>query len=132
MNSLLGNNFFRSGLDFFDYGNRNQEIGYLKTDIYEKEDAYYLKIEVPGIEKENLDIYYEKGYLIVSVKQTEEIEEACDYIRKERFTKEMQRTFYVGEIREESIKASYQNGILTVRLEKMKEPSFNKKQITIE
>lgn len=130
MNYSLGNSFFRNGLDFFD--RNNKEIEYLRTDIYEQDEAYYLKVEVPGVDKSNLELGYENGYLTISVKQEKNYEEVEEYIRKERMTSEMQRTFYIGDIKEESIKANYENGILTVRLDKKEEAQETKKQITIE
>lgn len=132
MNYSLGNVFFRGNNDFFERGTGTREISYLKTDIYEKEDAYYLKIEVPGFNKNDLDISYENGYLTVTARKKEEIEEEGEYIRKERYTSEMQRSFYVGERKEDSIKANYENGILTISLEKEEEKTPIRKQIIIE
>ncbi len=125
--NYLGNGFFRNGLGF-----NNGEFNYLKTDIYEHDNTYYLKIEVPGIEKENIQVDYENGYLTVSVKQENIFEETNEYIRKERVMSEKERTFYVGDVNEDSIKASCQNGILTVTLDKKEEKKETKKQIIIE
>lgn len=125
--NYLGNGFFRNGLGF-----NNGEFNYLKTDIYEQDNTYYLKIEVPGIEKENIQIDYENGYLTVSVKQENILEEANEYIRKERVMSEKERTFYVGDVNEDSIKANCQNGILTITLDKKEEKKDTKKQIIIE
>lgn len=125
--NYLGNGFFRNGLGF-----NNGEFNYLKTDIYEQDNTYYLKIEVPGIEKENIQIDYENGYLTVSVKQENIFEEANEYIRKERVMSEKERTFYVGDVNEDSIKANCQNGILTITLDKKEEKKDTKKQIIIE
>lgn len=130
VNYSLGNSFFRNGFDFFD--RNNKEIEYLRTDIYEQDDAYYLKVEIPGVDKNNLELGYENGYLTIAVKQEKNYEEVEEYIRKERMTSEMQRTFYIGDIKEESIKANYENGILTVRLDKKEEVKETKRQITIE
>ncbi len=123
----LGNGFFRNGLGF-----NNGEFNYLRTDIYEQDNVYYLKIEVPGIEKENIRVDYENGYLTVSVKQEDIYEEVNEYIRKERIMSEKERTFYVGDIHEESIKASCQNGVLTITLDKSEEKKEEKRQIIIE
>ncbi|MCI9233690.1 MAG: Hsp20 family protein [Bacilli bacterium] len=125
--NYLGNGFFRSGLGF-----NNGEFNYLRTDIYEQDNVYYLKIEVPGVEKENIRIDYDSGYLTVSVKQENIYEESNEYIRKERIMSEKERTFYVGDINEESIKANYQNGVLTVSLDKNEEKKETKRQIIIE
>ena len=126
MNYSLGNSFFRSGII-----NQNQEFNYLKTDIYEKDNTYYLKIEIPGANKEDISIDYENGYLTVSVTEDHTYEDIGDYIRKERITSEKERTFYVGEIKEESIKACFENGILNITLEKKEEQS-RKRQIVID
>lgn len=125
--NYLGNGFFRNGLGF-----NNGEFNYLRTDIYEQDNVYYLKIEVPGIEKENIQIDYENGYLTVSVKQENVYEETNEYIRKERIMSEKERTFYVGDINEDSIKANCQNGVLTITLGKNEEKKDTKRQIVIE
>ncbi len=126
--NYFGNGFFRNSMDLFDRNNI-KETDYLRTDIYEKDDAYYLKIEVPGVDKNDIVVGFENGYLTVDVTQ-EHYEE--EYIRKERITEEMRRSYYLGEVNEDSIKANYENGILTIRLEKQKEKEQTKKQITIE
>lgn len=118
MNNAFTNNLFRNGFDLFD---RNTTVpSYLRTDIYEDENAYYLKVEVPGMSKENLTVDFENGYLTITVKNEKEDSEA--YIRKERIQTEMQRTFYIGEIKEDSIKANYENGLLIISLGKKEEP----------
>ncbi len=125
--NYLGNGFFRSSLGF-----NNQEFNYLRTDIYEQDGVYYLKVEVPGIEKENISVDYENGYLTISVTQENTYEETSEYIRKERIMSEKERTFYVGDIKEDSIKASCTNGILTITLNKNDEKKETRKQIVIE
>ena len=85
MNYGLGNRFFRNGFDIFEGGN-NRELESLKTDIYEQEDAYYLKIEVPGVKKEDIEVGYENGYLTILVEQDQTYEENGEYLRKERMT----------------------------------------------
>lgn len=127
MNYSLGNGFFRSSLGF-----NNQEFNYLRTDIYEQDNVYYLKMEVPGVEKDNIKVEYENGYLTVSVKQEDVYEETNEYIRKERIMSEKERTFYIGDIKEDSIKASCENGILTISLDKNDEPKETRKQIRVE
>lgn len=128
MNYTFGNSFFRNSMDLFDRNNI-KETEYLRTDIYEKDGAYYLKIEIPGVEKKDIEVGFENGYLTINVTQ-EHYEE--EYIRKERITEEMRRSYYLGEIDEDTIKANYENGILTIRLEKQKEKVETKKQIIIE
>ena len=93
----------------------------MKTDIKEKKDKYLIDIDLPGYEKENINIEIEDGYLTVHAtvsKNTDEKEEG-KFVRKERFSGECSRSFYVGDgIKEEDIKAKFKNGILQLTFPK--------------
>ncbi len=97
----------------------------MRTDIKEKDGNYIFTIDVPGVEKENIDIDLENGYLIVSSsmkKNVDEEEENGTYIYQERYSGECSRSFYVGEgIKEDDVKASFKNGILTISVPSNKE-----------
>ena len=96
----------------------------MKTDIIEKDDKYLLDIDLPGFEKKDIKISVEDGYLTVSAKKessTEDVKEG-NFIRKERYSGECSRSFYVGEdIEAEDVKASFKNGILTLDIPKKEE-----------
>ena len=112
--------------DFFNdpfFSNR-KEMKLMKTDIREKENEYLLDIDLPGYSKEDIKISVENGYLTVSAKkeETKEESEKGSYIKKERYSGECQRSFYVGEdIEAEDVKASFKNGILTLDIPKKEE-----------
>ena len=119
---------------FFEGGKRKyQEV--MKTDIKEKDGNYILEIDVPGYEKEDIQIELEDGYLTVTAKTNKNIDgEKEGYIYKERYVGECARSFYTGQgITEEDVKASFKNGtlILTFPKEETKQIE-NKKIITIE
>ena len=98
-----------------------KEMKLMRTDIKEKGDNYIIEIDLPGYEKEDIEIELEKGYLKVSAKTTKETDNSEDekYIHKERFYGECSRSFYVGEnLKEEDIKAAFKNGILTLTVPK--------------
>ncbi len=65
--------------------------------------------------------------------QSMEEKEEGKYLRRERYTGSCQRSFYVGEyLRQEDIRASFQNGILTLFVPKEdKTKTEEKKYITI-
>ncbi len=93
----------------------------MKTDIIEKDDKYQVDIDLPGFDKKDLKISVEGGYLTVTAKKETSNEEKKDgsYIRRERYSGECSRTFYVGEEYEaEDIKASFKNGILSLDIPK--------------
>lgn len=119
---------------FFEEENRRRQ-DIMKTDIKEKDGNYILEIDVPGYDKDNIQIELNKGYLIVTAKaNTDTKEEKDGYIYKERYIGECSRSFYAGEnIKEEDVKASFKNGTLILTFPKEETKQLEtKKIITIE
>lgn len=104
----------------------------MRTDIYEKDGVYHLEMDLPGFSKDNIQIDYDNGYITVEAKIEESNEEKGEYIHKEKFYGEYKRSFYLGDIKEEEIKAQYQDGILKLTLPKQVEQPNTKKQIQID
>ena len=102
------------------------------SDIYLKDDVYHIEIDIPGFNKEDLDISVNKGTIIVKAEKTKIEEENTDkkYLRQERRYSKMERSFYFSDIDEDSIKAEFTNGTLHLMLTKKQEEV--KKQITID
>ena len=105
----------------------------MNTDIIEKENGYELQIDLPGVTKEDIKIEMNKNLINISVSISKSSdEENKKYIRKERFTGEIKRSFNIGEdIDEDNINASFENGILYLNLPKKEENDSNKKFIEI-
>lgn len=105
----------------------------MNTDIIEKENGYELQIDLPGVKKEDIKIEMNKNLINISVSISKSSdEENKKYIRKERFTGEVKRSFNIGEdIDEDNINASFENGILYLNLPKKEENDSNKKFIEI-
>lgn len=104
----------------------------MRSDIYEENNQYVVEIDIPGFHKEDINIDYNNGYLNITAKKEEEIEDNKNYIRKERFYGKYQRRFYVGDIDEASIKANFDNGILKVVFPKKQLDKPSGKNIAIE
>ena len=122
LNSLL-----RPFGSWFDAGS-----GVMKTDVQSTENEYVLNIDVPGVTKENVNISLSDGYLTIEAVRNSSTENK-DYVVRERTFGRMSRTFYVGDdIREENVKAKYDNGVLTVIVPKYKEEEKPLRRITIE
>ena len=106
---------------FFESGNSSV----MKTDIKEKDNSYVLDVDLPGYKKEDIKMHMEDGYLIINAKTNKENDEKDrngKFIRKERFFGECSRSFYLGnEIKEEDIKANFNNGTLNIEVPKKKE-----------
>ncbi|MDK2799624.1 MAG: hypothetical protein PWP27_2721 [Clostridiales bacterium] len=119
MNSLFGKNFIE---DFFNNDFFLSSTSGIRADIKENEKEYIVEAEVPGVEKEAIEVELRDNYLTISANHNEEInEERENYIRKERRSGRISRSFYVENVKNEDVKASYKNGILTVVLPKSKE-----------
>ena len=117
--------------DYFDMFNMPLNKEYMKTDIYELDNKYYLEIDLPGIKKENIKINYENGYLTISAEKNVLSSGPNAYIRRERFYGEIKRSFYIGIKKETDLKAKYINGILTISFPKADISKKETKNITI-
>ena len=108
--------------DFFDDGFfTKREKSMMKTDIREGKDKYTIDVDLPGFEKENINLSLNNGYLNISAKMEKEDNSSDDekFVRRERFSGECSRSFYVGDgILEDDIKAEFKNGILRIDLPK--------------
>jgi HSP20 family protein len=92
-------------------------------DIHQDKDSVYVTCEVPGMKKEDIDITLHEGMLTLSGerKREEEVKDG-ETFRSERFFGKFHRTFTLPTpVVEGKVKASYQNGILTVTLPKAEE-----------
>ena len=93
----------------------------IKTDISEKDDRYELKAELPGFSKDQIDISYENGMLIISAENNQVNEEKDDegkVIQKERSYSNVKRMYSLNNIDEDNIEAKFEDGILSVDLPK--------------
>ncbi len=120
----------KNEFDLFDdfFGERElfprRESSIMKTDIKEKKDKYVIEVDLPGYEKENINLTLKDGYLEVSAKveKEESNDENEKFIHKERFYGHCSRNFYVGDqITEEDIHAEFKNGTLKVSIPKKEE-----------
>jgi HSP20 family molecular chaperone IbpA len=111
----------------FPFGNVNHyhSNALMKTDVKELDNGFEFDIDLPGIKKEDIKAEIKDGYLTVSAESNYSNDEKDDdgkYIRRERHFGSCSRTFYVGdEIKDDEIKASFENGTLKLIVPK-KEP----------
>ena len=120
--SIFTDNFVDNMFDdFFNDGfwwpTGMRSVSAMTTDIQELPDSYKIDMELPGFAKEDVQAELKKGYLTIRASRTRENDEnkGQRYIRKERYTGHYQRSFFVGEqVKQEDIKARFQDGVLTV------------------
>ena len=111
------------------YGRKNpfggkKAANLMKTDVREHEDSYEIDIDLPGFDKEDINLNLKEGYLTVNASKSvdKEGKKHGKVIRKERYEGAMTRTFYVGEqVTQDEIKAAFKNGVLKMNLPKKDE-----------
>ncbi len=103
-----------------------------KCDIYEKDGKYHVEMDLPGYKKNEISVNSHKGSIIISAQKEfkKEENEGKKYLRRERHFSKMERSFYLGEIDDDAIKAEYKDGTLFVTVPVKAESA--KKAITIE
>lgn len=115
--------------DFFADTNRTyNEL--MKTDITDEGEAYQLKIDMPSINKEDIKISLNEGYLNVEASFNKNDENKGNkYLRRERHYGSASRSFYVGDnIKEEDISAKLENGVLILDIKKPVENKVEEKK----
>ena len=103
---------------FFGYRRPQHAHAYMRTDVKENETEYVMEVELPGLEKKDIGLSVKDGYLNISVQKSEaEKDDKEKYIRRER-SYSCSRSYYIGDVNKEDIKAKYENGILQISIPK--------------
>lgn len=100
------------------------------VDILEEKDRIFVKVEVPGVEENNLKVSFEDGLLTVSGERQFERKDDRNYHRIERAYGSFTRTFSLPRsVDPAQIVADYRNGVLEISIPKKEEAKA--KQIAI-
>lgn len=102
--AFFGNDFFSS-------------VPAFKTDIQDKGDHFLLESDLPGVDRKDISIDIDGDCLTIHAERKSEHEEK-DYLRCERSYGSYTRSFDVSNIKADEISASYDNGVLTLKLPK--------------
>jgi len=86
-----------------------------------KKDTYTVEIDLPGVEKEDINVSVEGDYLVVTAerKMLNTLKESDYYLLESKYGK-FYRTFYLSDdIDRDSIDAKYEDGRLVLTFEKV-------------
>ena len=126
--------FRRSAFDLEPFWRR--ELGWgaaPAVDIVEKDNAYQVTAELPGVEEKNIEVKLANDTLTIKGEKHEEKEEKKkDYYLHERHFGSFERRFAVPEgVDADKIEASFKKGVLTVILPKKAEAQKPEKKIEV-
>ena len=96
---------------------------YPPINIYDAEDGYHIRAELPGIEAETLDVTVTRNEVVIKGERTAPAKrEGQHYHRRERDHGQFSRAFAMPDhIDSENVKAIYTNGILDLTLPRLAE-----------
>ena len=126
--NIIPKSFYLDNIfDNFDSTRNNN----MKCDIYEKDGDYHIEIDIPGFDKKDIKVECDNGYLTVTAKKDEEAEDKTkNYIRRERSYGKYQRSFYIGDMDSNEIRAKFKHGMLKIIVPKV-ETKETKRHIEI-
>ncbi len=101
--------------------------GKMKCDIYEKDNKYFIEMDVPGYKKDDIKIEVDKGNIVIRAEKETKEEQDKRYLHRERkIYGKIERSFHLDDMDEDSIKASFKDGILKIEIAKLAEDEYKK------
>ena len=95
--------------------------GQLKMDVQEDENKYTVYAEIPGVDKENIQVTIDGSHVSISaeVRRENEVKDGARVLRTERHYGKVSRSFMLeNDIDESQAQANYKDGVLELLLPK--------------
>lgn len=110
--------FQEKGMDFASELKPNFPV-----DIAEEDGEFIVTADLPGVDKEEINITADEESVEISAESSAEVEEENEkYYRKERSTRRFNRRVnFPSKVDAESVEAEYKDGVLTIKAEKEEE-----------
>jgi HSP20 family protein len=91
--------------------------GIMPMDAFEKDGLYTLRFDLPGVDPDHVDLMVENNTLTVTAERKIEDTEGANWLLRERPHGRHSRQMRIGERLDTSnVKASYDQGVLTVTI----------------
>lgn len=110
--------------DWFDLPRKvfdnNNIANLMQADVVENDKDYVVKVDMPGMEKDKINLNYNNGVLSVSGsrKSFKDLSKDGSIIHRERSEGHISRSFRLPNVVASEIHAKYDNGVLTITLPK--------------
>ena len=123
---LPGRLFFDDFIDDMESSKNSSRT--MMCDIYEEDGAYHVEIDAPGFKKDDITIECDKGNLKITAEKHHNENNNKKYLHRERkYYEKCERSFYLGNVNEDEIKAEFKDGILKIIVPKEEEQTTKKK-----
>ncbi len=111
--------------DFFGSGTETERLADIipATDVFENENEFIVKAEVPGMKKDDIKITFENNYLTISgeKKSGKEVKEENYHQLERSYGKFMRRIGIPSGVMLDKINAEYEDGVLSIHIPKAEE-----------
>ena len=106
----------------------------LQSDVAEDDNEYTVKVDVPGMNRDDIHLAYSDGILTISGHRStfkDDSDKKKNLVRQERSEGSVSRSFSLPNVDKKNISAKLDNGVLTITLPKTS-PVEDEDSITIE
>ena len=113
----------------------SESIDEFKTDIREEDGNVILEADLPGFKKEDVHVDLDDNFMTISAERHSDYEQKDkqgNYIRCERSYGNFSRSFDITGIDRDQIKASFENGVLTLTMPKQTQPQITSRRLEIQ
>ncbi len=118
MDDFFSDDFFGNGFVLTKFG----KFDSFKIDVKDLETEYLIEADLPGVKKEDVTVDYRDNKLVIRVSSNEEVnEEKEHYIHRERRQSQMERSFYMKDVKADEITAKLEEGVLAIHAPKLAE-----------
>ncbi|WP_461218670.1 Hsp20/alpha crystallin family protein [Lapidilactobacillus salsurivasis] len=107
----------------------------LKTDIKETKHDYQVTVDLPGLDKKDIEVRYDNDILTISGKKdsfTDDADKDGNTLMSERSYGSFSRQYRLPKIKADAISGHYENGVLKITLPKENKEISSDHQIKID
>ena len=116
------------------FGGERLRVDVPAVDMYEDKDDVVVKAELPGIEKDNIEVNLADNTLTIKgVKKKQEETKNENYYRSERYYGSVMRSVELPrDVQADKVKASFKNGVLEIRMPKTEEAKTREIKVKVD
>ncbi len=103
-------------------------------DMYSTKDELFIEVEMPGVKKEDINLYLHKNTIKLSALKAEATEDnKTNYVCLERVFGKLFRSIEIPfPVNTSKVKATYKNGVLTIVIPRVEDKRSYKRNVPIE